>query len=248
MQRYNFRRTLKTRELAIGVVFSFSMGPILRAQCASPSEPLATVRIEGATALEGLFAFGMANKICFGIEFDNDELLQHPIHFEASGETSLSAVRKALAPYQDYLVTGHRLLSVQPRNLAGKTWLYTRIDRFQGGTGPIQVVSNLLFLYLLDQVKPQRGYASHYHLGNVKDVIGPIDERGKTIRELLNVLVRSSKGGIWLTTSLYNRTSSSPDRFWTILQYSDQRLQNGIAVHDMISVLVSTFGKSTGPK
>jgi len=80
-------------------------------------------------------------------------------------------------------------------------------------------------------------------MGDVKDLVGPFDEKDKTVRELLNLIVASSKGAAWITTTPYIQTSSPPDAFWKILEYSDANLRNPVIVRDLEKQIVAAFAQ-----
>lgn len=233
MQQHHLRPAL-TRVIATPVVLSFLAAGYLCAGCAPPTGGVAVGKIEGTTVLDGLFSFGLANRTCLGVEFDSDDLLRSPVRAQVAGSTPLEAVRKVLAAYPRYSVRQEGIvISVRPAARTPASWLDVRIDHFDGGKGPVQAVSHLLYMYLLDLVKPGRNYAGHFYPGDAGDVVGPIDVQGNTVRELLNLLVGSSKGGMWLTVAPYVRTHGDPDPFWKIIEYSDPRYQDGYAIRSI---------------
>lgn len=240
MQRHNIRRTFRPNFCAVGVLSSLLGAPSLKAQCASPTAPLATARIQGGTLFEALLAFGVANKICLGIEFDSNDLLQSPISLQLSNITAVAAVRNALHSHRRYSIATDGLLSV--RTTAGRaTWLDVRIHLFKIVRTDVQTASNVLFMYLQDEIKPRKGYGGHFRMGDVKDLVGPFDKKDKTVRELLNLIVASSKGAVWITTKPYVQASSPPDAFWKILEYSDANLNNRVIVRDLEKQIVAAL-------
>jgi hypothetical protein len=105
-----------------------------------------------------------------------------------------------------------------------RDWLDTKIPRFQSARTDIQSASNLLYMDLQivrDPTLATRGFAGHYPAGDTKDQVGPFDERNKSVRELLDLLVRSSKGGLWIAARRpaipEENLSSHP---WLIVEYS----------------------------
>jgi len=242
MQRHNIRLTLRPHFCAVGALASLLGAPALKAQCASPTAPLATTQIQGGTLFEALLAFGVANKICLGIQFDSNDLLQSPINLQVSNVTAAAVVRNALDACPRYSIATDGILSV--RTTAGPaTWLDVRIHLFKIVRTDVQTASNVLSMYLQDEVKPRKGYGGHFRMGDVKDLVGPFDEKDKTVRELLNLIVASSKGAAWITTTPYIQTSSPPDAFWKILEYSDANLRNPVIVRDLEKQIVAAFAQ-----
>jgi hypothetical protein len=242
MQQHNIRRTLRPHFFAVAALSSLLGAPRLKAQCASPTAPLATAQIQGETIFKGVLAFGVANRICLGIEIGNSSLLQSPISLDLSDITALAAVRKALDGQPGYSIVGDGLLSV--RATAGPaTWLDVRIQLFKIPRTDVQTASNALFLSLQQQIRPREGYAGHFRMGDIKDVVGPFDEKDKTVRELLNLIVASSKGALWITTRPHLQASSPPDAFWRILEYSDENLKDRRIVEALEQQIAAAFAR-----
>jgi len=156
MQLRNIRRTLRPHFCAVGALAALLGAPALKAQCASPTAPLATAQIQGGTLFEGLIAFGVANKICLGIEFDSNDLLQSPISLQLSNVTAVAAVRNALHSHPRYSIATDGPLSV--RTTAGPaTWLDVRIRLFKTARTDVQTASNVLSMSLQDEIRPRKG-------------------------------------------------------------------------------------------
>ncbi len=234
MQRHNIRRTLKCGICVIGAVFWSIVAPTLKAQCAPTAAPIGAVRIQSKTIFESLVDLGLAYNVCFGVEVDNDELLRSPIDLELSDATPLTAARSALKTRSGYSVASDGLLSVRPIAEPPTSWLDFKIHRFAiPGRVNVATASNALLMSLQQQVQPRNGYAGHYRVADNTDLVGPFDEREKSVRELLDLIVTSSKGALWITTRPYARTESPPELFWTMLEYSDPTLKSQAAVKNL---------------
>lgn len=214
----------------------------MKAQCTSPTALLATAQIQGGTLFEGLLAFGVANKICLGIEFDSHDLLQSPISLQLSNITAVAAVRNALHSHPRYSTASTGVLSVRT-TARPATWLDVRIHLFKILRTDVQTASNVLSMSLQDEIRPRKGYGGHFRMGDVKDLVGPFDKKDKTVRELLNLIVASSKGAVWITTRPYIQTSSPPEAFWKILEYSDANLKNRVVVRDLEKQVAAAFAQ-----
>jgi hypothetical protein len=185
------------------------------------------VQIQNKTVFETLLDIGLATKVCFGVEINNDDLMRSPIDLELSDATPFTAAVRALKARPGSSVAAGGLLSVQPKARSPASWLEFRIHRFTvGARVNVPAASNVLFMSMRQQIKPGEGYAGHYGVVDDTDLVGPFDEKGKTVRELLNLIVTSSKGALWVTTGPCVRKGSPPDLFWTILEYSDPSLKS----------------------
>ena len=162
MQRHNIRRTLNWCICSVGALCSFVGAPTLKAQCASPTAPLGNVRIRGGTIFAGLVDFGLTNKICFGIEFEDNEFLRSPINLELPDATGLTAIRSAIKAHPRYSVASDGFLSVRARAKPVATWLDFRIHRFNVQRTDVQDASNVLNMFLEAQIKPGGGYAGTF--------------------------------------------------------------------------------------
>ncbi len=97
-------------------------------------------------------------------------------------------------------------------------------------------------MFLEEQIKPSKGYAGHFRVADSADLVGPFDEKERTVRELLNLVVSSSKGAAWVTTAPYDKkTPTAPGMFWTILEYSDPNLENRVAHGQLVQQILAAF-------
>ena len=129
-----------------------------------------------------------------------------------------------LSPSGTYEVfTSGPMLLVRPRARKGHDWLDTRITHFATSRTDLQAASNLLFMYLREEASAQGfgGFAGHYRTGDVHDPVGPFDEHNRSVRELLNLLVSSSRGALWVTAEPSTGAPVPDHAFWTVLEYDD---------------------------
>ncbi len=67
-----------------------------------------------------------------------------------------------------------------------------------------------------------QGFAGSFNPGVRTNLVGPFAEHGRTVQDLLNLIVGSSKGALWVATVPDGfRLRESPARFpiWSILEY-----------------------------
>lgn len=240
MQQHNVQRTI-ARLVGAAVLFLSSVaGQQTHAGCQGP-EQLASVvpklEIQRATILAGIVTFGETTGICLGIELADDQLTRQPMRLDFSGVHFDAALRNALEHVRGYSVAvSGAVVVVQPDRERKQTWLDMKIPRFTVQRASLQAASNVLFMYLRQQALPQEGggFAGHFRTGEIRDMVGPFDERDRTVRELLNILVGSSSGALWITTEPPNGTTIADRPFWTILEYSDQTVRSAGSVDDLV--------------
>jgi hypothetical protein len=78
----------------------------------------------------------------------------------------------------------------------------------------------------IDLDRSKHGFGGDSPRSEPPDNAGPFTERGKTIEQLLTLIVSSSHGASWYPTGGALGTSflSSINRFWTLASYSSPNL------------------------
>lgn len=202
-------------------LFALVLLPRIYADCAAPATLLNEAKIQGKTIFAGLLAFGLANRVCFGIELDNASLFQSSVDFRASKISAIAAVERAMRPFGARVVARNGVISVRLILRPVPSWLNYRIHDFRSrGTDEVQTVSSQVYVFLHGQLRPGDGIAGDLPVFDPEDRVAPYAVKEKTVRALLNLILRSSKGGLWITSKSSVRTPSVPDKFWEILQYS----------------------------
>ena len=85
----------------------------------------------------------------------------------------------------------------------------------------MQEVNNLLFMTVATQINPKiGGFAGTYSPGDPSSLSGPFNEQGRTLRQLLCLIVSKSKGGMWVVTEPPGNASFATRASWVILEYS----------------------------
>jgi hypothetical protein len=196
--------------------------PSVMAECTA--RPLAVVpgavEIRATTILEGLLELGQSNSVCFGVEASDDRL------------TTVTVQWTKTAPFRELLASGlnqTRVYEARGRDRivriaapqAKSDWLGMKIPSFQCARTNVQSASNLLYMDLQIVEDPtRRGFAGHYRAGDLKDQVGPFDERNKSVRELLDLILGSSTGGLWLAAGRPARPENLSSQPWLILEYT----------------------------
>jgi len=173
--------------------------------------------------LEALLQVGYENQVCFGIEFVEKELLSQPLQLEVESSSLGDIVGRILASAKGYVAEGKDGVVLIQKTAAGSTqWLNLRVRNFRAPRSRVQEISNLLFMNLMIEIDPvHRGFAGNYSPGDPKELIGPFSENGKTVPQLLDLVVSSSKGGMWIAnSSVRSLTVTTEKPLWTIVEYS----------------------------
>jgi hypothetical protein len=162
--------------------------------------------VEGETTVSAIYRFARSNGVCVGLVL-NDRSLLRPIPKTRFENTTVGKVLRAILP-RGYRMAGQgRVVVIQP--FAGApSWLSQTIPRFRvEHPVPVRVV---VFSYLTMSYELARDPARK--AGFVGDVgydptntIGPLDERNRTVLELLNLIAERSRGAMWVGLSLLPR-------------------------------------------
>jgi hypothetical protein len=211
--------------ISLAVVMVLSVAPRVSAQCAP--QPLSiTPRkndIDARNAIEALLVLGQANSVCLAVELNDDQLVTAGERLQPAGSFA-DMVKQYLLRAKGYQVQArNRIVAIVPTTSGPPTWLDTIIPRFSTSrSADVQSLSNLLFMDLVLVDNPHHGgFAGGYLGGDPKDQIEPVDKRNESVRNLLDLIVTSSKGGLWITVSRYGRSLPISNRpFWRVLEYS----------------------------
>jgi len=85
-------------------------------------------------------------------------------------------------------------------------------------------VNHTLHMTLLRETRPGlKGIAGDYYAGNPATLVGPFDEKNRTLRQLLNeLLINTPGGGIWVVHRSALKEGPAPMQpFWTVVDYID---------------------------
>lgn len=202
--------------------------------CGSPrplSRTLHHLEIRHVTLLSALLRLGYDHGICFGIEI-SDSSMRVPVPKLIVEEISLGAtVRKLLATAQGYEATESGSIVLIRKTRHPPSWLDTIVPEFKLQRASVQDASNLLYMELRLLENPSmKGIAGDYPPGSFQLKIGPIAEYHKTARELLNVIVGHSPGGMWIAGTSMGPSGS----LWRILEYSEPREQNAAILGSLV--------------
>ncbi len=200
----------------------------LQAPCAEPRKASVLRRqvdhfsFGETTALNALLWFGHDEGICFGIEFSGQEL-NKKVRISLDKTTVGDAVRKILSSSDLYVVSApDGIVLIRKKGVPAPAWLDHRLRKFEIGRTELMSASSALWMtFQLDLNPSLKGFAGDYPGTEPPDEIGPIRERGKTIRQLLIKIVAASRGASWYPTQEVRVTFPTViNNDWTLASYS----------------------------
>jgi hypothetical protein len=203
------------------------------------------IDIRTGSILEALVDFGQTNSVCFGIEVMDDRLSTTGVTWHAAAPFR-DLLESALSHAGGYRVEARgRVVSIAPAQTAVPTWLDARVPDFSTTRrADVQSLANLLFMDLRLVENPRLGgFVGDSLGGDPRDRIGPLGEHDRTVRHLLDLIVGSSKGGLWITVGPYNRERAlSTQPFWSVLEYSEPLPTNLSRIRTTLREIQSAFG------
>jgi len=184
------------------------------------SDIIGEVHIAKSTRLAALVQLGYKKNICFGIEAPDTSMLSDVVHFNSSHATVEAAIRQVLPQGSYELTEQHGIVLIRRADFG--TWLDHIVPSFVVDRTTVQWASMNLFVTVARMADPSVGdFAGDYNPGNGNDFVGPLNEQDKRLWELLTLIVRSSRGGAWISgRCAVTDESVTREPCWTILEYS----------------------------
>lgn len=228
--------------MRLGITAFFGVAAILhaaggRCQTSPLSVRIPAFKTAKATLIQALLQLGSENGICFGVEAFDEDLLNKTVDASLAGVTAQEAVRRILLPGSGLkFAEKGGVVVIGTKKTGGLTWLDYTLPEFKAPQASRAELSNLLYMTLAVQVDPSiRGFAGHFKAGPGAR-IGPFHESGKSVRELLNLLVTSGSPSTWIAYGagvLKSEPLKGP--FWVILEYDEpleelSRVTKGLAL------------------
>jgi hypothetical protein len=176
-----------------------------------------------SSVLEALLRLGQENQICLGVESAEPELSRRLVNLLMADVSVGDAVKEIIATFPGTYSFREELGVVLIRNLRApeKTWLDFKISTFRCTRSSVQAVNNLLWMTVATQINPKiGGFAGSYPSGDLSNLTGPFNEHGRTLRQLLCLIVSKSKGGMWIVTEPPGNASFVARSSWVIVEYS----------------------------
>ena len=138
------------------------------------------------------------------------------------------------------------MVLITPARTVKRSWLDTRVPRFKCSRATVAAASNLLRMELQIAEKPELakgGFAGHFRPGDLTDFVGPFDVQNATVRDLLDLIVGSSKGGIWLAIEERAWSEDFGSYPWLIFTYGEPLKTNLERMHFASEGIRSIFAE-----
>jgi len=200
------------------------------ADCRADGLPvvLPRYRAEAANIVEALMLLGRDTHICFGFRGLDRSAFATQVQLNLTGASVgqvISAVLKGVSGYS-FEQSSHGIVLIKgPAQVAAGSLLDYAISTYAVPHTSLKTASNALKLQLMADLNPTiEGFAGSYAAGDVADLIGPMEVRGRPVEEILNVIVSASKGAMWLETVPDTEADRVPPQgLWTIIEYTESR-------------------------
>jgi hypothetical protein len=168
---------------------------------------------------------GQQEHVALGIEYVSPEALEKPMSEDFRNATVGEIVRVLLGEGRGYTWrVRDGVLDVSHKSVAtGKGNLLDRvIPEFVIRRCSLADASNVLYMSLNSQLHPEvTGYAGDYNPGDMQNLIGPLELRSPTVRQVLNRLISgSNKKAAWVVRVPPDSLDQLPSGgLWTIIEY-----------------------------
>lgn len=188
----------------------------------------AAIDIQAETILEGLTALGQQSSVCFGISVNDGRLAATRVQWTKPA-LFRDLVAQPLIQVRGYqLRQSDRVLLISPLQRKKGSWLDTRVPRFRCARTTVQSAASLLSMELRTG-KPELAegaFAGSHAPGDTQDLVGPFDRHDMSVREILDLIVGTSKGGIWLASEKGNGSVNLESYPWLLLTYGEPLERN----------------------
>lgn len=186
------------------------------------SRPVRHFAVHQPNVLAGLLQIASEHRLCLGVELAGPDLSASPVRLAGESSTVGALLRRLLANPRGYVIAEEdRVIVIRPRSRPEGNLLDARLRRFRAHRTDVQSLSLGLFMQLMVERHPTtQGFAGSYPTGDRRSLAGPFDERDKTVRKLLNAMVRSSGEGMWLAMRTAREDVAGLPKPWIVLEFT----------------------------
>jgi len=182
------------------------------------------VDIEQPSALAALLQFGFENGVCLAVEAPAIESLKKPVRIHLSHPTVAYVVEKLLKDARYQLSESDGVILIRNVGTMGQTTqMDTVVPEYKIADMSVVMANFALVMRLhrLAAPTPLRGLGASILGDHPNNRVGPINEHGRTARELLTRIVGQSPGGAWVAGQCLGSVLQRP--CWSVIEYSDER-------------------------
>jgi len=178
---------------------------------------------EGGSRIDALLALGKQANVCFGLRNLPQMAFLEPASFHFQKE-SPQHIAPAIFQNEESVqvsVAADGLIMISQPSRARSLFDHT-IASFDVGRVTLQTMSVAIENKLKLELDPEiQGFAGSFPTGDRDDLVGPFHEAGRTVTELLNLVVSSSRGASWIALVPDNTVGETiPDNMWVVVQYN----------------------------
>jgi hypothetical protein len=186
------------------------------------STRVADVNIEQPSALAALLQFGSENGICLAVEAPGLDLLKRPGRIQASRPAVAYVIQTLLDGGAYQISESNGVILIRNADAMGQmTQLDLVVPEYKIPKLSVAWATLGLLVRLERLADPSiQGMAGSLSDRHPEDQIGPMDERGRTARELLTLIVSQSAGGAWVSGQCLGPVAGRA--CWTVIQYRDE--------------------------
>lgn len=193
-----------------------------RGERASPlARPIEHFATGKTTALGALVQLGLVAHVSFGLEFYGD--LDDPIQIEVTHATVAEVVRRILGKRDAYrLFALDGVVIVRRKDVPATYWFRLRIPVFRAPRGDLMTANIQLSFAVNSALNPRAAGVVGDYMPS-QEQVGPFNERGRTLEQLLAKLVTASpRGAIWYPPQYVQIPPgrvSSGNELWVLAAY-----------------------------
>ena len=202
------------------------------------STQVADVNLQQESALAALLHFGSENGICLAVEGPGLDLLRGGVRIQASHPTVAYVIQTLLNGGSYQFSENHGVIYIRNAGaMPQMTQLDTVVPEYTIPRMSIARAMLGLFIRLERLADPSLGNMGiHYSDPYPDDQVGPMDEHGRTARELLTLIVSQSPGSAWVSGQCLGPVTASQGPCWTVLSYRDLP-KNAAIVENLVGKL-----------
>jgi hypothetical protein len=189
------------------------------------SKQVASFSVRGLCLVDALLRLGGQEQVPMGIEYVSRESLEklitedfHNTTVEGILEHLLGSKGYCWRVQDDVVDVSHKSVATGKANLLNHVLPTFVIRRCS-----VADASNVLYMSLNSQLHSEvTGYAGDYNPGDPQDLIGPLEMRNTTVRQILNRLVSANNRAAWVIRVQPGRLGQLPTGgLWTIIEYEN---------------------------
>ena len=186
------------------------------------STHVADVNIEQQSALAALLQFGSENGICLTVEAPGLVWLNRPARIHVSQPAVAYVIQTLLDGTQYQLSESNGVILIRNAETPAQvTQLDIVVPEYTITKLSVAWANFALLARLMRLADPSmQSIAGTLSDRHPEDQIGPMDEHGRTARELLTLIVSQSAGGAWVSGQCLEPVSGRA--CWTVIQYRDE--------------------------